>query len=83
MPRHQQWEEVKELGASMTLRSPRPQSLWVEAKSELYGGETGECAGLGSGHLSDSNSILQEGKPPARGSRFIQIAAEMDFGCLV
>lgn len=37
---------------------------------------------LGSGHLPDSNSILQKGKPPARGSRFIQIGAEMDFGCL-
>lgn len=31
--------------------------MWVEAKSELYGGETGECAGLGSGHLSDSDIV--------------------------
>ena len=76
-------EEVKEPGASMTLLSPRPQSLWVEAKSELYVGETRECVGLGSGHLSDSDSILQEGKPPARGIRFIQIGAEMDFGCVL
>lgn len=73
----------KGAGASKTLLSPRPQSLWVEAKSELYVGETRECAGLGSGHLSDSDSILQKGKPPARGIRFIQIGAEMDFGCLV
>lgn len=27
--------------------------------------------------------MLQKRKPPRRGSRFIEIAAEMDFGCVL
>lgn len=43
----------------------------------------GNVPDLGSGHLSDSDSILQKGKPCARGSRLIQIGTEMDFGCVL